>query len=164
MISKTRLAVLAALFIGGGTVLINGVRAGGGHYFPPVTDALTLEECTACHIAYPASMLPAVSWAKLMSGLEDHFGDDASLDAATRAAITDYLVANAADTGGYRWGRRMLRGVDYDLPPARITSLPRWEHKHDEVPQRRWKSEKVKSPANCGACHRDADQGYFEED
>jgi hypothetical protein len=164
MISRTRLAFLVLLFVAGGTVLIDGVRAGGGHYFPPVTDAPTLAECTACHIAYPAGLLPAASWQRIMGDLGNHFGDDASLDDATRESITAYLVANAADTGGREWGRRMLRGVDPANPPLRITELPRWEHKHDEVPAREWKSVKVKSRANCGACHADAAQGYFEED
>ena len=163
MISRTRLIFLVLLFVAGGTVLIDGVRAGGGHYFPPVKDALTLEECTACHMAYPAAMLPAVSWARIMANLENHFGDDASLDAVTRAKITGYLVSNAADTGGTEWGRRMLRGVDYNVPPSRITSLPRWAHKHDEVRASEWTSPKVKSRANCAACHTDAEIGYFEE-
>ena len=36
-------------------------------------------ECSSCHIAYPARALPAASWKKIMSGLDKHFGVDASL-------------------------------------------------------------------------------------
>ncbi|TCO69386.1 diheme cytochrome c [Rhodovulum euryhalinum] len=30
-------------------------------YMPPVTHPATLEECSACHMAYPAGFLPARS-------------------------------------------------------------------------------------------------------
>ena len=46
----------------------------------PVNHALTEEECSACHLAFPAAMLPSTSWSRLMSSLESHFGEDASLD------------------------------------------------------------------------------------
>jgi hypothetical protein len=39
-------------------------------------------ECAACHTAYPAGMLPAQSWQRIMKGLDQHYGSDASLDAS----------------------------------------------------------------------------------
>ena len=39
-----------------------------------------VQECASCHVAYPPGMLPAASWARLMSGLGQHFGTDASFD------------------------------------------------------------------------------------
>ena len=39
------------------------------------------QECAACHIAYPPRMLPAESWRRVLNGLPNHFGTDASLDA-----------------------------------------------------------------------------------
>ena len=63
-------------------------QAGDDEYFAPVTDPATLSECGSCHLAFPPSMLPAASWTRMMAELQDHFGDDASLDADTTAAIT----------------------------------------------------------------------------
>jgi cytochrome b len=55
-------------------------------------------ECSSCHIAFHPSLLPAKSWAAIMSGLSQHFGEDASLDMAANKEITDYLVSHSAET------------------------------------------------------------------
>jgi hypothetical protein len=137
-------------------------QAGDDEYFAPVTDPATLSECGSCHLAFPPSMLPAASWTRMMAELQDHFGDDASLDADTTAAITRYLVANAGDAGGYR--RDILRGLPLGAAPQRITELPKWVHEHDEVSAAEWRAKDVGSKVNCPACHVDADKGYFEDD
>ena len=137
-------------------------QAGDDEYFAPVTDPATLSECGSCHLAFPPSMLPAASWTRMMAELQDHFGDDASLDADTTAAITRYLVANAGDAGGYR--RDILRGLPRGAAPQRITELPKWVHEHDEVSAAEWRAKDVGSKVNCPACHVDADKGYFEDD
>ena len=64
--------------------------------FRPVDDPKVKAECGACHMAFPAGMLPAASWQKIMAGLSDHFGEDASLADATRREIADWLVTHAA--------------------------------------------------------------------
>ena len=110
-------------------------------------------ECAACHIAYPPGMLPAASWQRLMRNLPQHFGTDASLDAPTVQAISQWLVANA---GTYRRVRE-------EPPQDRITRSAWFQRKHDEVPAAAWKRPAVKSPANCAACHTTADQGVFDE-
>ena len=120
----------------------------------PVLAAYEQECGGACHIAYPARMLPADSWRRMMAGLEDHYGSDASLDAATAAAITAYLDAYAGT------GRRVRTAP----PEDRITRSAWFERKHDEVRPAVWKRKAVGSPANCAACHPHADQGDFEED
>lgn len=144
--------------------LYTRARAGGDDFFPPVQDARTLSECGSCHFAYPAALLPAASWQKMMRELDRHFGSDASLDPASTAAITRYLVEHAGDTGGSAWGRKMLRGLPADAVPERITQLPRWERKHRKVPARDWNKKEVGSKANCPACHKGAEKGYFEDD
>ena len=48
-------------------------------------------ECGACHLAYPPRFLPAESWREMMSGLDKHFGSDASLDAETAREISIFL-------------------------------------------------------------------------
>ncbi|MEZ5659434.1 MAG: diheme cytochrome c [Burkholderiaceae bacterium] len=112
------------------------------------------EECGACHLAYPAYLLPAPSWQRIMTGLADHYGSDASLDPAQAARITDWLMANA---------RAARRG---DPPPQdRITRSRAFVHEHDEIDADVWRHPSVGSPANCGACHADvAARGFDEHD
>ncbi|MGB4466547.1 MAG: diheme cytochrome c [Azovibrio sp.] len=153
---------LAALGIS--AALYSRAQAGGEHYFPPVQDKTTLAECGSCHLAYPAAMLPAASWKKMMANLDPHFGDNASLDPQTTAAITRYLVDHAGDTGGSAYGRKLLRGVAAGDAPQRITTLPKWVKEHREVPKSDWARKEVGTKANCAACHQDAERGYFEED
>jgi len=62
-----------------------------------VTNALTLEECSACHMAFQPGFLPERSWRAIMKTLPDHFGEDASLSAEATQEISDYLAANAMD-------------------------------------------------------------------
>ncbi|NMG75270.1 diheme cytochrome c [Aromatoleum diolicum] len=154
----------ALLVIGLTAAVLDKARAGGDDYFPPVTHKLTTDECGSCHMAFPPAMLPAASWRRMMNELDQHFGDNASVDAETAASITRYLVANAADTGGRTYGRKLIRGVSNGAAPQRITELPKWVHEHDEVSPREWKQKDVGSKANCPACHVDAQLGYFEDD
>ena len=154
--------LLVALAAGFSALVLGSARAGGSHFFPPVSEPLVREECGSCHIAFPASMLPAASWRRMMGELENHFGDDASVDADTTAAITRYLVDHAGDARGQPG--KLLRGLRPGDAPLRITELPKWVHEHDEVPRSEWTRKDVGSKANCTACHIDAAKGYFEDD
>lgn len=118
---------------------------------------LYASECGSCHMAYPPELLPARSWDALLGGLDDHFGQNAELDEATRAKLADFLRKGSADAGA---GRRASRAT----PPLRITELPWWRHEHDELSPRVYQRKSVGSPANCPACHRGAEQGAFDED
>ncbi len=52
------------------------------------------EECGACHLAYPPSLLPQASWRGIMDGLADHFGeDDAEFCGAHGAGQGDHHLA-----------------------------------------------------------------------
>lgn len=159
-----RLVAISVLALTCTGLFLQRARAEGGHYFPPVTDATVKEECGSCHLAFSPSMLPARSWQKMMGDLKNHFGTDASIDAATAAKVTHYLTANAADAGGQNRGGRMLRGMSDQDVPLRITELPRWTRIHHEVSAREWKSKKVGSKANCAACHVDAERGYYDDE
>jgi hypothetical protein len=118
---------------------------------PTIVDAKWSAECSACHVAYPARYLPAESWRAIMSGLDKHFGSNASLDPSTTQEITAYLEKNAS------------RGKVSGKPVLRITETRWFRSEHREVAARHWKSPKVKSPSNCGACHTTADKGDFSE-
>ena len=154
------LSLLVVVFSG---TLLERAQAGGRHYFPPVADPVVKEECGSCHLAFAPSMLPAGSWQRMMSELKNHFGADASVDAATAERITRYLATNAGDADGQRYGRKLLRGVSTQNPPLRITELPKWVGEHREISTRDWKRQDVKSKANCAACHADAERGYYDE-
>ena len=117
------------------------------------TNAKFQQECSACHIAYAPRLLPAESWRKVMSGLDKHFGSDASLDAKDNKEITNFLVKNSSSRGN-------TPGA-----PLRITESSWFKRQHDahEINPAIWKRASVKSPANCGACHPRADRGNFNE-
>jgi hypothetical protein len=154
---------IGLLVIGFSALVLGRAQAGGGHYYPPVIDPVVKEECGSCHLAFAPSMLPAASWKRMTGELKNHFGDDASVDAKTAARITDYLAANAADTGGQRYSSKLLRGVPATSAPLRITELPKWVKEHRKVPDWEWKHKDVRTRSNCTACHVDAERGYYEE-
>lgn len=111
------------------------------------------QECGGCHVAYPPSLLPAASWQRLLGHLPQHFGSDASLDEATLKELAAWLQAHAATS------RKAAQ-----LPPQdRITRSAWFLHEHDELPPATWQLPTVRSPANCTACHAQADQGDFNE-
>ena len=123
---------------------------------------LAQNECSACHTAFPAQFLPARSWKTIMKTLDNHFGEDASLDDATRKQIEDYLVANAADAPGSRT-KWMLRGIGANDYILRITEMPWWVRAHRyEVSQSAWR--RAGSKSNCAACHRNIGSGNFDDD
>lgn len=130
----------------------------------PVKDALYEQECSSCHFAYPAGLLPESSWKKIMSGLDDHFGENAELNAVDRKAIENYLVNNSADKSNLRRSRKIMRSLSKSAAPLRITELPYFRHEHDEIPNRMVKGNpKVGSFSQCDGCHRDAKNGFFSE-
>lgn len=154
---------IGLLTLGFSVLVLGRAQAGGSHYYPPVADAVVKEECGSCHLSFAPSMLPASSWKRLMADLKNHFGDDASIDAATAAKITDYLVANAADAAGQRYSSKLLRGVSVVNAPLRITELPKWVSEHRKVPAWEWQHKDVRTKANCAACHVDAANGYYDQ-
>ena len=111
------------------------------------------QECAACHVAYPPGLLPAPSWQRLLANLPRHYGTDASVDPATLKELSGWLVANAG--AGRRGGE--------EPPQDRITQSAWFVRKHREVPAATWRLPAVKSPANCAACHTQAEQGDFNE-
>lgn len=121
---------------------------------PSQVNATFQKECSSCHIAYAPGLLPAESWRKVMGGLDKHFGTDASLTDQETREVTAFLVKNASN----RWSA--------STAPLRITETAWFKRKHDshEVSPDVWKRPGVKSPANCAACHPQADRGDFEED
>jgi len=121
------------------------------------------EECSECHMAYPANFLPEKSWNKILATLDDHFGENAELDNETNQALKSYLAQHAMKKNLFN---RLLRNFPSDTPtPLRITELPYFIRKHDEIPQKWVKNNpKVGSFSQCDKCHQGAASGDFEED
>ena len=124
----------------------------------PVRHSLTDEECSACHLAYPAAMLSSASWTDLMTSLESHFGEDASLDNESVRAITRYLTSKAADS---TWtGNRFSRGQINDWP-IRITETDYWLREHKNQTFIDPTNSETVNQSDCAACHEGAAKGNF---
>ena len=122
-------------------------------------DPTFMEECTACHMAYHPSLMPAESWRLLMANLDNHFGEDASLGAAKATAITDWLTGHAAQTADSK-PANVLRIVN-EQAPYTLTETPYWARRHRAIPAAVFSAPPVNSSANCIACHRDVKTGWF---
>lgn len=153
-----------------GLLAIAGLVFGDGdrsNYRSPVSTPKSpayVSECGSCHMAYPPALLPARSWAALMTGLSDHFGDNAELSADSAAQIRNYLVSNAADHATACRASAFARSVPGDQTPLRITDTPYFKRRHDEVPLSVVKKvPEIGSFSNCQACHRGAQAGSFSE-
>ncbi|MFQ5785056.1 MAG: cytochrome b/b6 domain-containing protein [Alphaproteobacteria bacterium] len=118
-------------------------------------------ECGDCHMAFHPSLLPAESWRGLMASLDDHFGEDASLEPDLRDEITQYLTAHASENWGTE-AANYFRRVSPEAP-WQITATPYWVRKHHEVKNSRFANPKVRSKSNCVACHSDAASGRFDD-
>jgi len=115
--------------------------------------AAYVEECGSCHVAFPGRMLDAPSWSAVIGGLEQHFGVDASVDPKTLEPIRAYLASSARShpttTGG--------------APSLRITETRWFRHEHADIAAATWSAPKVRSAANCSACHGGAESGDYSE-
>ena len=140
----------ASLLFATGLLVNEAVAAPGA---PVAANVAWKAECGSCHLAYSPELLPESTWRKIMAGLDKHFGTDASLDAATAAQIGAFLERNA--------GRDRRR--TNDTGSLRITETRWFQHKHDEVSASAWNSPRIKSAANCSACHGGAERGNFDE-
>ena len=115
--------------------------------------ALWKSECGSCHALYPRTGLPASSWRSLMGSLDDHFGVDASVDAATAATILAWLQAGAGREASPRPAGPVLR----------ITETDWFRREHDELGAGAFSRPSIKGASNCGACHRGATEGLYDE-
>jgi hypothetical protein len=120
---------------------------------PADTPASYAAECGSCHLAYPPALLAAGDWRRIMTGLDEHFGADAAVDGQKRQEITAFLERHA--------GNSAKLGSAGD--PPRISQTARFVRKHREVPTKLWRDPRVKSAANCEACHRGAAEGNYSE-
>lgn len=112
------------------------------------------DECGSCHMLYAPALLPAAAWQQQMQQLAEHYGSDASLAAADNAAILVFLQKAAS-------GNRLPVEASSDGMPPRISTTRWFQRKHHEVSKAKFARPSVSGPANCVACHRNAEEGRF---
>ncbi|HEY9080376.1 cytochrome b/b6 domain-containing protein [Magnetovibrio sp.] len=155
-------AIVIFVFVGlAGSMLwaFSTMPPSGLLYLPP-NDTYE-SECGDCHKPFHPSLLPIDSWTKMMAGLDDHFGEDATIGQDSVIEITAYLTRY----GGENWdteAANRFRNVNPEAP-LQITETPYWKRKHEDVKPEYFKLKKVGVKSNCGACHTDHYSGRFDD-
>jgi aldehyde:ferredoxin oxidoreductase len=99
----------------------------------------------------------------MMAGLDKHFGENASLDDASRDEIARFLALNSADKQDNRRSNRINQSIPAGATPLRISQTRYFNSKHDEIAASTFKRKSIGSAANCVACHQAAEKGDFSE-
>lgn len=173
----SRLLAWACTGVAAGAWVLLVIPAGGtGHTQPEVlgpggervvmeTNATWLTECAgACHGGFHPTLLPSGSWKRVVSGLDDHFGDDASLGTEATAEILGYLTSYSAERSTTEASRKILASLDgVKETPIRVTDTQYWKTKHSEIDTEVFGRKPVYTSSNCGACHPGAKYGSFED-
>ena len=134
-----------------------------GSYLKPVNNPTYKEECGGCHFAYQPELLPSASWMKILSDLDDHFGESIELDEDSKRVILDYLKSNGAEYSSAKRAVKIMRSLGNQVP-LRITDVPYIREKHHEISPNVLKRESIGSLSNCIACHTTAEKGIYEDD
>lgn len=159
------LASVLAVFAGGYTLADDDDHEGKDRYrrpkglgMPADAPQIWKDECGSCHMLYLPGLLPPAAWQLQMDTLAEHYGSNASLETAEYQEILDFLLRNST--------RNRLPVESRGRPgePPRVSETRWFEDKHDEVSTEKFQRESVGGPANCVACHRDAERGDFDDD
>ena len=132
-------------------------------YLKPVTNQTYKETCAECHFAYQPELLPSASWLKILSQLDDHFGEEIEADPDTITNISEYLKTNGAENSSAKRSKKIMRSLGNQVP-LRITDIPYIRRKHHELNPALFKRESIGSMANCAACHITAEKGIYDDD
>ena len=159
-----QLLVLITTITSTGALLASGGGdEGKASQMSPVINTKWKAECGSCHMLYHPGLLPERSWKSMMNGLDQHFGENAALDQATREEITKFLLVNSADTLDNRRSSRINQSIPANTTPLRVSETRYFISKHDEVSLATFKRKSIGSAANCIACHQGAEKGNFSE-
>lgn len=127
-------------------------------------DELYIDECGACHYAYPPGLLPAQSWQTIMTSLDDHFEENAETDDETVAYVSEYLLANALEAGQPSKWSVLARNLPSE-PPLRIVELPGFKQAHEsELELIEGTNFDITFFSPCEDCHRQAPAGRFDKE
>ncbi|MBT4889912.1 MAG: cytochrome C [Rhodospirillales bacterium] len=160
--NKINFLLAAGILVFASAIVFEPARA---ESFPPISNQTVKTECGDCHMVFFAEMLPRQSWLNILNNLENHYGEDASIDPVSLKEITVFHTSRASDVlnsrGAHKW-REGLRAGDV---PERITTAPRFVRKHNDNDYKRmWTKFNLVSNADCVACHKDANKGLFDDD
>ncbi len=125
-------------------------------------NAVFAKECGSCHMLYPPFLLPKKSWEIMMANLENHFGDDASIDEEANQNILNFLLANSAQMNSNKTAFNILKYAKNDQNIA-ITKNEYWIKKHRKIDEKVFLRDDIKSKANCTACHKDIQNGIIQK-
>ena len=126
-------------------------------------NALWRQECGDCHFAFHPTLLPERSWRKVFEQQHEHFGDDLDLSEDTLKELLAFHLKYPAESNLTEPARKILFYTPENETPIRVTETHYWVKKHEDVNPKYWKHKKVKSKANCRACHLDAERGTYED-
>jgi hypothetical protein len=130
----------------------------------PVDNQLYIKECGSCHFAYQPGLLPGSSWNKIMSNLENHYNNDASISSANLQTLTKYLNDNSAEKNmQYKRSNKIVSSIPAGQIPDSISTTPYIIKKHSEIKKSLITQPEVKGLFNCIACHKTADKGNYGE-
>lgn len=120
-------------------------------------------ECSGCHELLHPSLLPAQSWRTLILQQEDHFGNNLTLDQESTDELIEFLSHYAAEQATTEASTKILRSIQGQPFPIRITNSPYWAKKHHSIEARIWEQSNIGGTVNCSACHLDALTGGYED-
>lgn len=113
--------------------------------------------CGSCHFPYQPGLLPAVSWEKLMSNIDNHFGKNVELSPVDKRTMTRYLLDNSAGHGNDEISYNILQSLKYEPLIIRITNTPYFVETHKSLD---YKDKKL-DIGECDSCHQNATQGMY---
>ncbi|OGP49815.1 MAG: hypothetical protein A2Y79_02380 [Deltaproteobacteria bacterium RBG_13_43_22] len=131
--------------------------------FRPASNPLYKNSCGGCHFPFSPGLLPALSWKLILDRLENHFGEQVSIDPRSREEILNYLMENGADRAGSKKSTKIMNSLNGQIP-LRITEIPIMQKKHRGIKPEVLSRKAIGSLSNCVACHTTAERGIFNED
>jgi hypothetical protein len=137
--------------------------ASGRCQLKAVSDPTYKEYCGACHFALQPELLPSKSWESILNQTDNHFGESFELDVETKAAIWEYLQANAAEHSTSKLSVKIMRCLGNQMP-NRISEIPYIMRKHRGIPPATVKRPSIGSLSKCTACHARAQEGIYSDD
>ncbi|ADU61412.1 MAG: diheme cytochrome c [Proteobacteria bacterium] len=130
---------------------------------PSPKNELYLSVCGSCHMAYPPGLLNSASWAALIQGASEHFGEDLSLDTKDAEELETYLTSGASENVQGELARDISRDLGNRIV-KRITEIPEIRKEHHELSASVFSRTSIGGLSNCIACHKRADVGVFDDD
>ena len=122
------------------------------------------EQCGKCHKTYPPFMLPSDSWARLMDGLDNHFGEhitEQNITTHEQIRIKSYLLSHSAEHSTHKVAFKTLNSLG-SMRPISMRKVPYWRETHQNMDKDAFNTLHVKNAANCFACHPDFEYGILD--